>query len=444
MDYREQLLDLLHRGDASELSRFLEDSYHINIAEMLEDLDDEDFFRMIRLLSSLDMALLVEQCEPDQQRRFVDHLDTFALVEVFSFMSTDDVADVLGSMPTKRRKDLLQYLRYSDRQNIQMILSYDEDTAGGIMTTEFISLKSSLSCKEAIEKIREIATDIEVIDFVFITDPHHRLIGVAELREILASDDTLPLSQCMNDKVISIHPEADREDASRLVTRYDLTALPVVNRNNQILGIITVDDIIDVINEEHEEDVLAMSGVSRSEQVTTRVWESIRYRLPFLCVDLLYCFVLFGILLLFQDTFRNIAFLAALAPIVAHMTMDTSSQTLSVVITNLAQENLDRKDVPLFFLREIFIGFFHGILLGGLTGLLLFVLYKNTAISLLVWAATTLSFVLSHGVATLIPLVIKKTDGELNTTSFLVSSFSELLGFVVLLLALHIFLPLFG
>lgn len=433
MEPREQLLKMIREGDQEALSNYIEEAYHINIAELLDDLEDEDLFRMIRMLSCEDMALIVEQCEPDQQRRFVDHLDTFALVEVFSFMSTDDVADILGIMPTKRRKDILQYMRFSDRQNIQMILSYDEDTAGGMMTTEFVALKSSLTCREAIEKVREIADDIEVIDSIFITDGRHHLIGYAPFKDILASSDEIPLSELMYDHVITIHPEEDREEASRLVTKYDLTALPVVNRNNQILGIITVDDIIDAINEEHDEDVLTMSGVARAEEVSTGALESVRYRLPYLLYDLIYGFILLGILLLFRETMREVIFLAAIAPMIARVTSDTGQQTLSVVMTNLDPEDLRHDEIPLFLFRELLVGLIHGLVLGLISGVVLFILRQNLALSVIVLVSMVISFTFTHGIATLIPLTLRKLGRDPAASRLFVTALSEIAGFVVFL-----------
>lgn len=442
MDRQEELLQILNLGDQAKLSQFMEDIYHIDTAEMLEDLDDDQLQSLIVLLSFQDLALLLEQCEPDQQARIVRFLDTFSLVEVFSFMSTDDVADVLGEMATKSRKEVLKYMRYSDRKNIQMILSYGDDTAGGIMTTEFIALKQSLLAEDAIQKVQDIAPDTEVIEQIFVTDAGHHLVGTVDLRDIFKAGHNQTLGDIMTDNPISIRPEEDQEEASFLVTKYDLKVLPVVNRNHQILGIITVDDIIDVINEEHEEDLLAMSGVSRDEEVDGTILSSIRNRLPWLAINLLTAVLASAVITFFESTIEQVIALSAAAPIIASMGGNAGTQTLSVVLTNLATKELERDELPRIFFKEIVVGAFNGLVVGAIAGGFMYLRYQNIYLSLIMLLSMIIALVVANIAGFAIPLIMKKMhfDPVLSSGIFL-TTVTDVVGFFAFLALATLFLP---
>lgn len=442
MDRQDELLQILQLGDQQRLSQFMEDIYHINTAEMLEDLDDDQLQTLISLLSFEDMALLLEQCEPDQQSRIVRFLDTFSLVEVFSFMSTDDVADVLGEMSTKSRKEVLKYMKYSDRKNIQMILSYGEETAGGIMTTEFIALKERILAERAIQKIQEIAPDTEVMEQIFVTDEQHKLVGTVDLRDIFKAAQDETLGDIMLENPIFIHPEEDQEQASFLVTKYDLKVLPVVNRNNQILGIITVDDIIDVINEEHEEDVLAMGGVSRDEEVDGTILSSIRNRLPWLIVNLLTAVLASAVITHFESTIEQVIALSAAAPIIASMGGNAGTQTLSVVLTNLATHNIEREEIPRLFFKEILVGAINGAVAGIVAGVFMYLRYENIYLSVIMFASMVIALVVANIAGFVIPLVMKKMhfDPVLSSGIFL-TTVTDVVGFFAFLALATAFLP---
>ncbi|MDZ7543127.1 CBS domain-containing protein, partial [Clostridium perfringens] len=166
------------------------------------------------------------------------------IVQLFSYMPNDDIADILGNLPIRMRKDLLKLMKTGDIKKLQELLGYAEDSAGGIMTTEYIALNGALSIVESLKKIKEIGPRTEVIETIFILNKRKELIGTADLRDILVAPDQEKLHNIMDYNVISVNPEVDQEEVSLLVSKYDLKVIPVVNRKNSLLGIITVDDII--------------------------------------------------------------------------------------------------------------------------------------------------------------------------------------------------------
>ena len=218
-----------------------------------------------------------------------------------------------------KRKQLINLMKAGDKKVIEQLLGYEEDSAGGLMTTEYIALSQNLTMINALKKIKEIGPKTEVIETIFVLNDKKQLIGTADLRDILVANDNVTLGYIMDDQVISVAPETDQEDVSLLVSKYDLTTIPVVNKNNGLLGIITVDDIIDVIQEEHTEDMLQMHGVNKEESLDSTLLESIKMRLPWLIVNLVTAFLASFTVKMFESTIEQIVALSATMTIVTGM-----------------------------------------------------------------------------------------------------------------------------
>jgi len=251
-----------------------------------------------------------------------------------------------------------------DSNEIQMLLGYGPDTAGGIMTTKYIALKSGLSMKDVLQEIRRIGPKTEIIETIFVVDKANELIGSADLRDILASAEDVSY-----DNVLSVRPETDQEEASLIVSKYDLKVIPVVNRRNVILGIITIDDIIDVIVEEQTEDLLMLSGVSKDEKVGNKISTSVVRRLPWLVINLMTAFLASFTVGMFEDVIIQVVALAAAMPIVTGMGGNAGSQTLSVVIRSIALGEVDIKNDWKYVFNEVGLGLINGSVTGLITGI---------------------------------------------------------------------------
>ena len=286
------------------------------------------------MVTAEQLAEIVEQAEEDLQIRIMKLLDLDRILAVFQFMSKDDIVDILGNMPVNRRKELLKLMKSGDQTVIRNLLGYSETSAGGIMTTEFISMRNTLTVSQALEKVKEIAPKTEEINILYITNEKKQLVGTVSLRELLVAQNYDTLQDIMEDNVISVEPETDQEDVARLVSKYDLHAIPVVNKRMGIIGIITVDDIIDVIEEENTEDMLKLGGVNKEEDVDSSALESVHMRLPWLLVNLVTAFLASATVSMFEDTISQVVALAASMPIVAGMGGNAATQTLAVVMAS--------------------------------------------------------------------------------------------------------------
>ncbi|MEG2770310.1 MAG: magnesium transporter, partial [Oscillospiraceae bacterium] len=330
-----------------------------------------------------------------------------------------------------------------DQKLMQQLLGYDEDTAGGIMTTEYIALNENLSAENALKKIKQIAPKTEVIEVIFIINASRELVGTADLRDILVAKDDTVMAEIMNDNVITVYPETDQENVSLLVSKYDLKAIAVINRKNSLLGIVTVDDIIDVIVEEHTEDMLRMGGVNEGENINSSLGESIKMRLPWLFVNLLTAFLASFTVSLFEGTIAQVVALAAAMPIVAGMGGNAGTQTLSIVIRSIALGEIDLKHNWKLLLKEVCLGLFNGAATGAVTGAILFLRYQNPWLGLIIFAAMIGNLVIAGFFGFVIPLVLKalKQDPALASAVFLTTA-TDVFGFFIFLGLAQLALPL--
>lgn len=442
MELKESLLSSIADRNRQQLSIILEDSYAIDIAAALSEFEDDELTQFTALLAAKEIAYIIEESDEELQQKLLGLLDSSKIVTVFSYMSSDDIADILGILDISRRKDLLKRMKASDSKDIQMLLGYGPDTAGGIMTTQYIALKNTLNMKDALQEIRRIGPRTEIIETIFVVDQHTELIGKADLRDILIASEDTKLEEIMDENVLSVHPETDQEEVSLLVSKYDLKVLPVVNRKNAILGIITIDDVIDVIVEEHTEDLLMLSGVSKDEKVGNSISMSVQRRLPWLFINLMTAFLASFTVSLFEDVIVQVVALAAAMPIVAGMGGNAGSQTLSVVIRSIALGEISIKKDWKFVINEVALGLINGLATGFITGLILFIKYDNIYLGIIILVAMIGNLIIAGFFGFLIPLILSKLnlDPAISSSIFLTTT-TDVGGFFIFLGLAKLFLP---
>jgi magnesium transporter len=442
MELKELLLQILQEKNHEKIEKLFEENYVIDIALAIEEFSDEETLSLVTSLNDIELALIIEESEEEQQERILGFLETQRIINIFNNMSTDDIADVLGTLSIDKRKELLFFMKDSDSNEIQAILKYDKDTAGGIMTTQYIALKETLTVKDALGKIKLIGPKTEVIETIYAIDINNRLSGSIDLRDILISDDSTLLMNIMDRNVLSVRPETDQEEVSLLVSKYDLKALPVVNAKKAILGIITVDDVIDVIVKEQTEDLLMISGVSKDERVGSKLSVSIQRRLPWLFINLATAFLASFTVGIFEDVISQVVALAAAMPIVAGMGGNAGSQTLSIVIRGLALGEINIVDDWKIVFKELALGFINGLSTGVLTACILFLRYGNYYLGLIILVAMTANLMIAGFFGFIIPLILKRLnlDPAISSSIFLTTA-TDVCGFFIFLGLAKMFLP---
>jgi magnesium transporter len=293
-----------------------------------------------------------------------------------------------------------------------------------------------------LQKIKNIGPRTEVIEIIFVVGFANELVGTADLRDILIAPDESLLEDIMNENVLYVFPDTDQEEASLIVSKYDLKALPVVNRRHAILGIITIDDVIDVIVEEHTEDLLMLSGVSKDEKVGSRLSVSIQRRLPWLFINLGTAFLAAFTVGLFEDVIVQVVALAAVMPIVTGMGGNAGTQTLSIMIRSIALGEADLKKEWKFIFKEIALGLINGFAIGIVTGSILYIKYDNFFLGIIILVAMIGNMLIASFFGFVIPLVLKKLrlDPAVSSSIFLTTA-TDVGGFFIFLGLAKIFLP---
>ncbi len=426
----------------TKLAESLDDITSVDLALELSECDDEQIEELCLKLDDEELASVLEESEERIQIKILTILDNKRVLKVFNYMSKDDIVDILGEINTGKAKELINLMKdRNDKKVIEQLLGYEDDSAGGIMTTEYIALKKDLTIKETIIKIKEIVSKTEVIETIFVKD-NKKLIGTAELRDILIAPEDELLEEITNKNFIYVEPETDQEEVALLVSKYDLNVIPVVNKSMALLGIITIDDIVDVIQEEQTEDVLKMAGVAKEEKIDSTVGESIKMRLPWLFVNLITAFLASMTVKSFENIIGQVVALSAIMSIVTGMGGNAGTQTVSIIIRNIAIGKVSLKDCAHLLVKQIILGVINGAIIGLATGIVVALVYSNVYLGIIIFLAMIGNLVISGIFGILVPLILDKLnmDPALASSIFLTTA-TDVLGFFIFLSLAKAFLP---
>lgn len=434
--------EIIAQGNAREMEKLFEKQEPIDIAHALEDATDDETTHFLSLVSDEHLANILEDAEPKERNRLVELLGNHRLLFIFPFMEKDDIVDILGEMEIGRQKSLMNLMKTEDRRIITDLLHYPPESAGGIMTTQYLALRNTMTVEEGFNTIRKIGPRTEQIETIYIVDDKKKLMGYVDLRDLLSASAGDLIAQYVETNVISVAPEADQEVAARLVSKYDLNSIPVVS-NGIILGIITVDDIIDVIQQEHEEDMAQMAGASVEEDLSTPLATSVKLRLPWLLINLLTAFLASSIVNVFQSTIEQVVALSAIMTIISGMGGNAGSQTMSIIIRYLAKDGIDREDSRRQLVKEILNGVINGLINGFLTAIVVVVVYHNLFLGGIVILAMVGNMIIGGIFGLTIPIALKKIgfDPAIASSIFLTTA-TDTLGFFLLLGLAQLFMPL--
>ena len=441
-DIKEDMQDYIEK-DISIDEQWIEDKYPIDIAEALSEMEEDRVHEVVKLLEIEDLAEIVEQSEEELQITILKSKSNEEIIEIFSHMATDIITDILGNLPINMSKKLLRHMKQSEAEVLKQLLGYDTESAGGIMTTEYIVFNENLTVAEALNKIRNIGPKTEIIDMIYVQNYKKELVGVVELREIFNNSDDTKLKDIMLDNVISVLPDVDQEIVAQQVAKYDMSAMPVVNKNNKLLGIITFDDIIDVIEAENTEDMFRMVGVDEEESINSPFFKSIKRRLPWLFINLGTAFLAAFTVGLFEDVIARVAILAAAMPVVAGMGGNAGAQTLSVVIRGIALGEVEDERKWKLVIKEGLLGLVHGLAIGVLTGGVLYFITGNPYLGVIIFAAMVFNLFIAGLFGFLIPLSLEAMgiDPALASAIFLTTA-TDVFGFFAFLGLATIFIDL--
>lgn len=437
----EEFLAALDTKDNARLCQMAKAAYSVDLGIVMEKFSDAELLYLCELLTNEKVADILEHAEEILQIRLMRILDNHRIINLLHFMSKDNIVDILGDMPVKNRKEIIKLMQIGERTIIQELLGYAEDTAGGIMTTEYISVKQKLTVAGTLQKIKEIAPKTEEINTIFILNGVNQLVGTVALRDLLLAENNAVLADIMRDNVISVEPEADQEEVARLVSKYDLPVIPVLSNRKVLLGIITVDDIIDVIVEEHTEDMLRLGGVSKEENIASSLLDSVMMRLPWLIINLLTAFLAAFTVSMFESTISQVVALAVVMPIVAGMGGNAGTQTLSIVVRSIALGEIKWGNNRRLVIKEILLGVINGGVTGALTGILIYFMFGNVYLGWIIFAAMICNLVIAGFFGFLVPLILKALHADpAVASSIFITTATDVFGFFIFLGLAKLFL----
>lgn len=311
------------------------------------------------------------------------------------------------------------------------------------MTTEYIAIDSKLTLKEVLEEIKRISPKTELLDTIFVTDKSKKLIGTAELRDILLGKENQILDEITDKNFKYVEPEVDQEEVALMSSKYDLNVIPVVNKNMRLMGIITIDDIVDVMVEEQTEDVLKMGGVAKEETLDSTLWQSVRLRFPWLLINLATAFLAALTIKAFEGIISQVVALSAIMSIVTGMGGNAGTQTVSIIIRNIAMGKVKFKDCNHYLFKEILLGLINGLGIGIVTGLAVYFIYGNVFLGVIILLAMIGNLIIAGISGLVIPLILDKMhiDPALSSSIFLTTA-TDVLGFFIFLSLAKLFLPL--
>ncbi len=413
----------------------------VDLAVSLSNYEDEELKKICGDLNDESLAKVLEEAETKIQKKIISFLDNTRVIDIFSFMSKDDIADILGCLNTGRRKELIKIMKAGDKAVIKELLGYKEDSAGGIMTTEYIALSQDLTVKEAISKIKEIVPKTEYIQTIYIMNSSKKIQGTVDLRDILVADENLKLEEIAEKDFIYVTPELDQEEVAKIVSKYDLNAVPVLNSKKRMLGIVMVDDVVDVLVEEQTEDILKMGGVAKEETLDSTLLESIKLRLPWLFINLITAFLAALTVKAFESTIAKAVALSATMSIVTGMGGNAGTQTVSIIIRNLAMGKVKFKEVGHLLTKEVILGLINGAIIGLVTGIIVALIYQNMYLGLIIFLAMIGNLIISGFFGLIIPIILEKLkiDPALSSSIFLTTA-TDVLGFFLFLGLASIFI----
>ena len=402
---------LLRRGAYSHLNKIVNKTHAADLSVVFRSLSgsqQQTLFKMIK--DTEQKGMLLSELDEDTAVEIIEYLNIEDILEIFESMPNDDVADLLGRLPEEMSQVILEKMKKDESEEVEDLLRYEDDTAGGIMVPDFIALSEDITAKDAIESLQKEHLEVEMPFYLYVIDEYGKLVGVSSLRQLVVVPPETPLKEFMTTDVFSVQTDMDQEEVAKIVARYDILAVPVVDGSHKLVGIVTVDDVIDIFRREATEDILKMAGAGEGFVETKSVLKSTRIRLPWLfasCVGGILAFFIIG---KFESSLYKIAYLAAFIPVIMGMGGNIGTQSSTIVVRGLATGRINIRDFWTVVVKELAIGVILGLIYGLLIGSVAQFRYSIEALAISVALAVICSMSLAALIGSLVPMSFAKIN----------------------------------
>ncbi|NIQ93276.1 MAG: magnesium transporter, partial [Desulfuromonadales bacterium] len=376
---------LIRRGAFPNLTKALTKIHPADIAHLFRYLDLKEQRILFNLLADAETsAYVLSELENDTAARLLEQMEKESITGILQEMAYDDAVEIIRNMPEEVAEEVLHIMEDEHSEEIEELLKYGEETAGGIMATEIFSLREDQLVSEAISALQE-AEDVEMVFYVYVTDDHGHLVGVLSLRQLLMVSPRKTLKDIMIRDVISVRTHVDQEEVAKVVEKYDLLAVPVVDDRNRLMGIITVDDVIDVLRHEATEDIYKMAGASEEELLYGyKALKIARLRLPWLITNLFGGVITGYLMWLFKVTLKEVIALISFIPVITGMGGNVGGQSATIVVRGFATGKIDFSTLRYVFFKEVRVGLIMGAICGVVIGFVAYGWHHNPYLGLVV------------------------------------------------------------
>ncbi len=428
----EEVLELIRQaaseGNWDEVSTLLEKLRRSDQADVFSDLLPKQQQEILPFMAPENTADILEEMDDEDAAEIANRMETGQLVEIVDNMEPDEAADLLGDIPQAQAEEVLSQI--NDPDEVRFLLEHPDETAGGVMTSLDVMIEQDMTVDEAIWHLRHLSPDSEEIYYLFVQDKEGHLVGVVSLRQLVIAKPGTIIREIMDKDPIFVNLGADQEEVARLMQHYDLLALPVVDNEHHLVGMITYDDMLDVLEDEATEDIYRLGGIPKEQPVDVALSSAMKTRLPWLVLNLLTALISSTVLSVFENTIAQVAVITAFFPIVAGVSGSAATQTLTVTVRGLALGDIAPKEGLKALGRELLLGMVNGISIGVIVAVIALIWKGTPLLGFVVGSATLLNMICAGIAGVLVPMLMHRLKFDPALASpILVTTMTDTLGY---------------
>ncbi|WP_096198909.1 magnesium transporter [Bacillus sp. FJAT-45350] len=431
-EYMNYILELLKDNNEKKFHEDFMDLHATDRMEIFQSLDKESRQLVYKFVTAAEFAEIFQELEIDTQKEIALELEEDYAAEMFNNMYADDVADFLGEIKDTEAKEILSSMDKEDADDVKELLSYPPETAGAIMTKEYIAIRATNTAADVITMLRQEGPEAETIYYLYVVDTKDKLVGVVSLRDLIIAQSTELVENIMSSRVVSIEANMDQEDVAKLIKKYDFLAAPVVTSTNELIGIVTVDDVMDVLEEEATEDLGEISAVRGATDVNASAFTSAKKRSPWIILLMFFGLITAGVIGTFEETLEEIVLLAVFIPLIMDSAGNTGTQALAVAVRGLATGSLEKIGLWGTVKRELGTGIYLGIICAVVLMILIPFIYGSYILAFVVGISLFFTLSISTIIGATVPLIINKLklDPAIASGPF-ITTVNDILGLVI-------------
>ncbi|WP_078594496.1 magnesium transporter [Evansella clarkii] len=431
--YENHIIEVLKQGDKDAFRESFLELHPTDQADIFVKLEGNMRKRVYEYVTPEEFAEVFQGLEVEEQKQTVQEADKKYLYEVFNNMYADDVADFLGEVQENKALEILTSMDQEEADDVKELLSYEDETAGAIMTKEFISIASMDRASDVIQRLRQEGPDAETVYYLYVADERNKLVGVVSLRDLIVADPGEIVENIMSTRVVSVTANTDQEEVAKLIRKYDFLAAPVVTNDGVLVGIVTVDDVMDVLEDEATEDIGEITAAKGATDVNISSFTAAKRRSPWIILLMFFGMITAGVIGQFEETLESIVLLAAFIPLIMDSAGNTGTQSLAVMVRSLATGSFEKKGLAHTIKREFGTGLMLGLICAAVLMVIVPIIYPG---QIMLGFIVAVSIFLTLSIATIIGAVVPvainklKLDPAIASGPF-ITTVNDILGLLI-------------